>query len=168
MSSWKQRQKAWKRERQQKFKETGNFNIRDDETQLDTSNSSDTLPSSQSEHNNYQHVITEPHTDSISVLRVRVYNRKFYFGGFPSGDITLLRGQSYIIDLSHPSNQTHQLVVSRSTTHGAVNGMVAIGEPGSPGAFVALFIGNGRPRQLYYYCANHRGMSGNIVIQDSG
>lgn len=167
MSSWSQRQKKWKRERQQQFNRTTTV----DSLELEPShpppvnNLSENDPVPTSTHN-YQHIISQPHHDSISVLRVRVNNRQFYFSGFPSGEITLLRGQSYIIDVSHPSNKTHQLVISRTTTQGVVNGIVSIGRPGNPGSFLALFIGNSRPSKLYYYCAQHRGMSGSIILQD--
>jgi len=164
MSNWKERQSIWKHERKQHFNESNQQSPRT--PKLTGSSDSEPANSVHQVTANTQ-VFNQLHSDTISVLRVRVYNSKFYFNGFPSGQVTLIRGQSYIIDLSHPSNRGHQLVISRSTTHGAVNGMVSIGEQGNPGAFIALFIGSGRPHSLYYYCTIYRGMGGDISIVDS-
>jgi hypothetical protein len=165
MSSWKKRQIAWQQERLNHFGQHEAIIAGDSGSESGSESEISSVRSTVN--NNYRHIMDQPHQDTISVLRVGVYNQKFYFHGYPSGSVILIRGQSYIIDLSHPSNRGHQLVISRSTTHGAVNGMVSIGEPGNPGAFIALFIGSGRPRSLYYYCTIYRGMSGDISIVDS-
>ena len=88
MSSWKKRQIAWKQERKNRFSQhtdivTDNSES-ESESELDLGSESKLHNVRLAINNNYRHVMDQPHPDTISVLRVRVYNQKFYFNGYPS------------------------------------------------------------------------------------
>jgi hypothetical protein len=88
---------------------------------------------------------------------------------FDSRDATplvLRRNTTYIFDQSDSSNHGHALCISRHPTKGQVRDIGLQGNPGSPGALLSIYIGDGRPVDLFYYDSMHRGRSGSIQLSD--
>ena len=75
MSSWKKRQVTWQQERKKHFGQHQDIVVdSDSDRELESE-----LPNVRSAiKTNYRHIINQPHQDTISVLRVRVYNQRFY------------------------------------------------------------------------------------------
>ena len=57
---------------------------------------------------------------------------------------------------------TEQLVTNCGVEY--VDGVTKVGEPGKPGAYVQIVVGDNTPEQLYYYCENHPKMGGAINV----
>lgn len=158
---WKDKQKEWQEERQQVFEaftgasfraphEPPQRQYRATQTREVTS-----IPSTQT---------TEP-THDYHLFQVRVQDGRYHFGDAATEPLTLYRNTTYLFDQSHPSNKGHLLCISRHPSRGQVRDMGSQGDAGSPGALLTLYIGDGRPKQLYYYDVRNRGLSGDIIVE---
>ena len=84
--------------------------------------------------------------------------------------IYLIRGQKYVFDQSHSTNNNHPLRFSttQNGTHGGgseyTSGVTVSGTPGQSGAKVEFIVPESAPNTLYYYCTNHSGMGGSQYI----
>ena len=84
--------------------------------------------------------------------------------------IYLIRGQKYVFDQSHSTNNNHPLRFSttQNGTHGGgseyTTGVTVTGTPGQSGAKVEFIVPESAPNTLYYYCTNHSGMGGSQYI----
>ena len=109
---------------------------------------------------------TEPVEDQTIVVTVvgEAGNRKYYFDGVETPNLTLKSGATYTFDLSDPSLEGHPLRFSETPdgTHGGgpQYGTEWSGEPGSEGAYIKLNVEDWSPDTLYYYCEQHSGMGG--------
>ena len=83
----------------------------------------------------------------------------------------LLRGSQYIFNQNNASNSNHPLALSRISDgiHGGgtqyISGWVYSGIAGS-NRIAAFTVPYNSPKNLYYYCQNHPGMGGSILIKD--
>ena len=113
----------------------------------------------------------EPVTKEFAVT---VSGGKFVINGVSQKELTLLRGFTYKFDQSASTNSNHPIRFSTTSngTHGGgsayTSGVTHTGTPGSSGAFTTFKVPSDAPSTLYYYCANHSGMGGEINTQDLG
>ena len=113
----------------------------------------------------------EPVTKEFAVT---VSGGKFVINGTSQKELTLLRGFTYKFDQSASTNSNHPIRFSTTSngTHAGgsayTSGVTNTGTPGSSGAFTTFKVPSDAPATLYYYCANHSGMGGEINTQDLG
>jgi len=99
---------------------------------------------------------------------------KFYFNGVSAPTITLVEGRTYEFYQKLTSNTNHPLNLSTTSdgTHGGgsalgpSDGVVITGTAGSD-RVLTYTVPVGAPT-IYYYCATHSGMGGQINIQATG
>ena len=99
---------------------------------------------------------------------------KYFVNGSASPDITLEAGKTYRFLQSDNSNSTHpmRLSTTENGTHGGggaiVDGVEYVGVAGSNGAYLQYTVpSNATSQTLYYYCVNHSGMGGRLIISSS-
>lgn len=99
---------------------------------------------------------------------------KYFVNGTASPDITLEAGKTYRFLQSDNSNATHpmRLSTTENGTHGGggaiVDGVEYVGVAGSNGAYLQYTVpSNATSQTLYYYCVNHSGMGGRLIISSS-
>ena len=99
---------------------------------------------------------------------------KFYLDGTEQQIARLVPSVSYIFDQSDSSNAGHplRLSITADGTHGGGSaytvGVTAVGTPGSAGSYTKVTLEQDAPDNLYYYCTNHSGMGGSIIVRASG
>ena len=92
---------------------------------------------------------------------------KFYLNGVQAPTGTMEEGKTYIFDQSDSSNSGHPLKLSTTSdgTHSSgveyTTNVSYNGTPGNAGAYTMITVAVGAPT-LYYYCANHSGMGGQV------
>ena len=105
---------------------------------------------------------------AITVSNPGVGNRYYIDAAGPAPTIDLTEGNTYVFDQSDSSNSTHPLRFSTTSngTHGGgieyTTGVTSVGSPGSAGAYTQITVAIGAPT-LYYYCANHSSMGGQLT-----
>ena len=99
---------------------------------------------------------------------------KYFVNGSASPDITLEAGKTYRFLQSDNSNSTHPIRVSTTEngTHGGgsaiADGLEYVGVAGANGAYLQYTVpSNATSETLYYYCVNHSGMGGRLIISSS-
>lgn len=143
MQTWKEKQRSWMQQRQLDFV--------DNHTQEE----------------NQDIVLDDKHEiPSYQIVKVQIRDNQFLFSGLGQGTLYLERNTTYVFDLSHPSNRGHHLMISRNPSSGSVKDLGIQGNSGKPGAFISFFIGSGRPKQLFYYCTQFKGMGGELQIPE--
>ena len=91
---------------------------------------------------------------------------KYYLDGAQQQTALLPKSVTIRFDQSDSSNATHPLRFSTTSngTHASgsefTTGIVAVGTPGSAGAYTQVTLEQDAPDVLYYYCTNHSGMGG--------
>ncbi len=98
------------------------------------------------------------------VSNVSIIDGMYTCSGFSTPVLHCVRQYTYIFDLSHSSNRGQVFRISRNPGKGQVRDIAVQGVPGRPGAFISIYVGDGRPDTLYYYNSRHRGMGGVIRI----
>ena len=99
---------------------------------------------------------------------------KYFVNGTASPDITLEAGKTYRFLQSDNSNSTHpmRLSTTENGTHGGggaiADGVECVGVAGSNGAYLQYTVpSNATSQTLYYYCVNHSGMGGRLIISST-
>lgn len=99
---------------------------------------------------------------------------KYFVNGTASPDITLEAGKTYRFLQSDNSNSTHpmRLSTTENGTHGGggaiADGVEYVGVAGSNGAYLQYTVpSNATSQTLYYYCVNHSGMGGRLIISST-
>nr|BAR23304.1 lectin-like protein [uncultured Mediterranean phage uvMED] len=95
---------------------------------------------------------------------------KYRFDDFGTSAVTLnlAEGSTYIFDQSDSSNAGHPIRFGTSSNGtDYTTGVTHTGTPGSAGAKTTLVLGTG-VATLYYSCANHSGMGGQINTNSTG
>ena len=95
---------------------------------------------------------------------------KYFLDGVQQAQLDLSRKSIYTFDLSDTSVNTHPFRFSTTAdgTHGGgsefTTFVYAHGNPGSPGAYVRIYIDGATPSPLSYYCDAHSGMGDTFTI----
>ena len=95
---------------------------------------------------------------------------KYFLDGVQQAELDLSRKSIYTFDLSDTSVNTHPFRFSTTSdgTHGGgsefTTFVYAHGNPGSPGAYVRIYIDGSTPSPLSYYCDAHPGMGETFTI----
>jgi hypothetical protein len=106
---------------------------------------------------------------------VTVSGGKFYIDGVQQDTLTFKKGSTYKFDLSDSTLTPHPLRLSTTSdgTHGGgseyTTGVTTNGYAGNTGAYIQITVASDAPSTLYYYCANHSAMGGqiNVTIYDT-
>ena len=110
-------------------------------------------------------------TDPV-VFNVTVANsggNKYFIDGQSQLSLNLVPGQTYRFDQSDSSNSGHPIRFSTTSdgTHNSgsayTTNVSSVGTPGQSGAYTLITIPSNGPSNLYYYCANHPSMGGDIT-----
>ena len=142
---WDEKQRRWQEERTLHFQDGGPIN-----------------------NNTGHHTHQEKTKVDYQLCNVTIKDNQLFFSGFPENKdcLDLVLNTTYIFDVSHPSNYGHQFVISRVPASGKVKDLTYQGIAGTPGGFVSIYIGEGRPTSLYYYDEKLKGCGGQINILD--
>ncbi|MDC3330510.1 BspA family leucine-rich repeat surface protein, partial [Flavobacteriaceae bacterium] len=110
-------------------------------------------------------------TDPV-VFNVTVANsggNKYFIDGQRQLSLVLVPGQTYRFDQSDSSNAGHPIRFSTTDdgTHNSgsayTTNVSSAGTPGQSGAYTLITIPSNGPSKLYYYCANHSSMGGDVT-----
>lgn len=112
------------------------------------------------ENNDYKYI------SSYVVSPIIINESQIRFVDYNNNVPILLRNNTYIFDLEHPSNRNHNIIISRNPDSGIVKDLIFQGIPGFPGSYLSLYIGEMRPSILYYYDKYNKGFGGKIIIID--
>ncbi|MBM4229138.1 MAG: hypothetical protein FJ184_00145 [Gammaproteobacteria bacterium] len=94
----------------------------------------------------------------------------FYVNNQPQAVLQLRRGQTFIFNLSDPSNAGHPFrfsTTSNGTHSGGVQytvGVTTSGTPGTPNSYIQIVVADSAPSFLYYYCDHHSNMGSSAVV----
>jgi hypothetical protein len=90
---------------------------------------------------------------------------RYHIDGVDRAPLTLYRGNTYIFDMSHSSNNSHPLVFSPTTT-GVVDNY-STNLPGTTGSQVTFTVPANAPSSMSYLCQTHgSGMGSTITVSD--
>ena len=103
---------------------------------------------------------------NYTLTPVHIFENQIKFIEFDDNQLILIRNNTYIFDLEHPSNKNHQIVISRHPHTGCITDLSYQGEPGTPGSHVSFYVGAMRPDTLYYYDKYNKGFGGKLIIID--
>jgi hypothetical protein len=90
----------------------------------------------------------------------------FLIGGVNTPSLELLRGVTYVFDLSDPtlSNHPFKFSIVKDGVHNAgvqfTDSVKSEGVRGTPGATIALTVFSNSKSNIYFYCEFHSGMGG--------
>lgn len=83
-------------------------------------------------------------------------------------ELSFLRGNTYVFDMSDSSNAGHPLAFKTSDHQSYTTGVVTTGTAGTAGAKVTITVADDAPDFLRYYCTVHGNGMGNIIdVSDS-
>ena len=106
-------------------------------------------------------------------IAVTVAGGVFLLDGTAQQIASLAKSITYRFDQSHSTNASHPLRFSTTSngTHGSgaayTTGITEVGTPGSTGAYTQIVVEQDTPSTLYYYCGNHSGMGGQVIVGSS-
>ena len=114
-------------------------------------------------------------TYHVTVNAVAVGNR-FFINDKQQKTLTFERGNTYILNQEHVSNNGHPLRFSETKdgawvsggkeyTRGVtIDGIPGLGKSATDTAYSRMVVDNNTPERLYYYCENHKKMGGVINV----
>ena len=107
-------------------------------------------------------------SDNATTFSVTVSSGKYYLDGSSSPSLKLKRGYVYYFDATDSSTNTHPLLLSSSSSGGNTSGEYTNGVMNSQttNGTLTFQVPSDAPSTLYYVCAYHSGMGGEITISD--
>ena len=113
-------------------------------------------------------------TYHVTVNAVAVGNR-FFINDVQQKTLTFERGNTYILNQEHVSNNGHPLRFSQTkdgtwgggseyTLGVTIDGIPGLGKSATDTAYSRMVVDNNTPEKLYYYCENHAKMGGVINV----
>ena len=98
---------------------------------------------------------------------VTVYNsgsgNKYYIDGVEAAELTLVRGLTYVFDVSDSSNSGHPFRFKGGDGNPLNTGVTVSGTAGQSGATVTYAIPSAGPQPVRYYCTHHGNGMGNTI-----
>ena len=90
---------------------------------------------------------------------------KYYISGLSGSapELTLIRGHTYVFDMSDSSNTGHPFAFRESDDTSYTDGVTSTGTAGSSGAKVTIVVADDAPDSLKYYCTVHGNGMGNTI-----
>ena len=107
-------------------------------------------------------VVSTTHNYTITVANSGSGN-KFYVDGVEAPELTLVRGLTYVFDVSDSTNSGHPFRFKDSAGNAYTTGLTTSGTAGSSGATVTLEIPATGTQPARYYCTVHGNGMGNII-----
>ena len=106
--------------------------------------------------------------DNATTFSVTVISGKYYLDRSSSPSLKLKRGYVYYFDATDSSTSSHPLLLSSSSSGGNTNGEYTNGVTNSQteNGTLTFQVPSDAPSTLYYVCAYHSGMGGEITISD--
>ena len=90
---------------------------------------------------------------------------KFYIDGQSQATLDLVKGKTYVFDLSQVSTaHPFRLSTSENGPTAYTNGVTVTGVQGTAGAKLTFVVPDGAPSTLYYFCTNHLGMGSSMAV----
>lgn len=93
---------------------------------------------------------------------------KFHLDGTVAPALTLVRGNTYVFDMSDASNAGHPLVFKVDGGSSYTNGVTTAGTAGTANATVTFVVPQSAPDDLRYYCSVHGDPMGNSATITGG
>jgi len=116
--------------------------------------------------NSLASVLTGSTTYTITVANVSGQN-VFVIDGVNNPTLALVRGNTYVFDLSDSSNSGHPLAFKDGSGNAYTSGVTSSGTAGSSGATVTFAVPSDAPSSLRYYCTAHGNAMGNTITASS-
>ena len=107
-------------------------------------------------------------TDNATTFSVTVSSEKYYLDGSSNPSLKLKRGYVYYFDATDITTSSHPLLLSTSSSGGNTNGEYTnwVTNSQTENGPLTFQVPSDAPSTLYYVCANHSGMGGDITITD--
>ena len=107
-------------------------------------------------------------SDNATTFSVTVSSGKYHLDGTSNPSLKLKRGYVYYFDATDSSTNTHPLLLSSSSSGGNTSGEYTNGVTNSQttNGTLTFQVPSDAPSTLYYVCAYHSGMGGEITISD--
>ena len=107
-------------------------------------------------------------SDNATTFSVTVSSGKYYLDGSSNPSLNLKRGYVYYFEATDSSTNTHPLLLSSSSSGGNTSGEYTNGVSNSQteNGTLTFQVPSDAPSTLYYVCAYHSGMGGEITISD--
>ena len=107
-------------------------------------------------------------SDNATTFSVTVSSGKYYLDGSSNPSLKLKRGYVYYFDATDSTTSSHPLLLSTSSSGGNTSGEYTNGVTNSQTnkGTLTFQVPSDAPSALYYVCAYHSGMGGEITISD--
>ena len=107
-------------------------------------------------------------SDNATTFSVTVSSGKYYLDGSSSPSLKLKRGYVYYFNATDSTTSSHPLLLSTSSSGGNISGEYTNGVTNSQtiNGTLTFQVPSDAPSTLYYVCAYHSGMGGEITISD--
>ena len=105
-------------------------------------------------------------SDNATTFSVTVSSGKYHLDGSSNPSLKLKRGYVYYFDATDSSSNTHPLLLSSSSSGANTSGEYTSGVTNSQttNGTLTFQVPSDAPSTLYYVCAYHSRMGGEIVI----
>ena len=107
-------------------------------------------------------------SDNATTFSVTVSSGKYHLDGSSNPSLKLKRGYVYYFDATDSTTSNHPLLLSSSSSGGNTSGEYTNGVTNSQttNGTMTFQVPSDAPSTLYYVCAYHSGMGGEITISD--